>query len=318
MKKLICALVAFLTLISAAAFAEDNSYDHWQEVKMDSHVVLVPDDYVQRELPEGLGYASPEGDTIIVIIDFPSEYLNSEDSAACISTIDKLIEMYMLEQNIKNSVKIESLITNDGIKRYSENIMMKDGIEKYIGIAVSYQYGEAVTVVIESENLEESLLLELASYIDYINIYTQEYYDFQSAFKIDVNDLSLAQMAALRDQIQLAMMYTDEWQEVQVPIGAYEIGVDIPAGHWNIASTATGYSVIKYADQLDESGKDADYSSILYSEGVAGTDSVLIKDDPGGFATLIDIELKEGKYLVVEHGMVIFTPYTGKPDLGFR
>ena len=51
---------------------------------------------------------------------------------------------------------------------------------------------------------------------------------------IDLSDLSIEELAMLRDRCQMEMMKSDKWQEVRVPVGVWEVGKDIPAGHWSI------------------------------------------------------------------------------------
>jgi hypothetical protein len=34
--------------------------------------------------------------------------------------------------------------------------------------------------------------------------------------------------------------------------------------------------------------------------------------------TAVDFDLKDGQFVVVDYGQAVFTPYTGKPSLGFK
>ena len=135
----------------------------------------------------------------------------------------------------------------------------------------------------------------------------------------DISNLSYDELVQLKDSINLAMWNSQEWQEVTVPIGVWEVGSDIPAGKWNISvtpDTKRGYGAFTYCDLLDESGLDAGnqfYCKIYHHEAL----SVPGDDDPR-YPLAIDIELKEGTYFIVKNAPLVFTPPQGKPDLGFK
>lgn len=137
------------------------------------------------------------------------------------------------------------------------------------------------------------------------------------AESIDLSGLSFADLSFLRDKCQLEMMKRDEWQEVTVPVGVWEVGKDIPEGHWNITASKEsnyGWAHIVYTDMLDESGKKSSYdSNIYYAENIKHEDSTADVE-----AINIDIDLKAGTYLIIDYGAAVFTPYTGKPNLGFK
>ena len=131
-----------------------------------------------------------------------------------------------------------------------------------------------------------------------------------AAEDIDLSGLSFQELAALRNRCLYEMMQRDEWQEVEVPAGIWEVGVDIPAGHW--AFTVGQYDKgwfdvsIEYGDLLNADGSAIAYKSTFYR-------SHTFKPATPTF----DLELTTG-YLIVKYGTVIVTPYTGKPDLGFK
>lgn len=128
---------------------------------------------------------------------------------------------------------------------------------------------------------------------------------------IDLSALTFDQLVALRARCQMEMMTRDEWQEVTVPAGLWKIGEDIPAGHWVISGDFTVKGLvdtgISYGDKLTKDGK-VDWMHSTVFQGHTFT-----KANPS-----VDIVLEEGFYLEVNYGPVIFTPYTGKPDLGFK
>ncbi len=133
---------------------------------------------------------------------------------------------------------------------------------------------------------------------------------------VDLSGLSFEELVALKDQVNRAMWDCEEWQEVTVPQGVYTVGDDIPAGHWSIAPVEGGRSWVKWTDALDESGKDIDFSGDIYfSELIYSKDSSSYSN---GDLTSVDIEMKNGQFIIVTTGDVVFTPYSGKPDLGFK
>lgn len=136
---------------------------------------------------------------------------------------------------------------------------------------------------------------------------------FSGAFAegIDLSALSFAQLAELRDRCQAEMMLRPEWQEVTVPAGLWIVGEDIPAGHWtfrqDISVKSLLYVGISYGDVLNDDGEIAVFKSSVY-KGYTFSDAV----------PSVDLILEDGFYLQISSGPVIVTPYTGKPDLGFK
>jgi len=140
----------------------------------------------------------------------------------------------------------------------------------------------------------------------------------EGVYDIDLSAYSYDDLVVLRDRINLAMWESEEWQEVTVPIGVWVIGEDIPAGHWSITASPDGpssWGSVAYGAELDETGKDVVYSlkGPYYREQVKRKGS-------GAAVNLeeIDLEVKDGMYLVIENTDMVFTPYAGKPSLGFK
>lgn len=84
--------------------------------------------------------------------------------------------------------------------------------------------------------------------------------------EVDLSGMSLTELIELSQQVTMAMWETEEWEEVEVPIGVYEIGVDIPAKHWNIAAGEGHFPTITYATKLDASGRSAEWEDIIHEE----------------------------------------------------
>lgn len=135
------------------------------------------------------------------------------------------------------------------------------------------------------------------------------------AESIDLSGFSYDELVALKDRINLAMWQSEEWQEVTVPEGIWEVGKDIPAGHWTITVKGKGSATITYGNRLDRTGKQIAYdSSVFYYKIVNGPENWAFND---GDTNYIDLDLINGFYIELSGG-VVFTPYTGKPDLGFK
>ena len=133
----------------------------------------------------------------------------------------------------------------------------------------------------------------------------------------DISDLSFDELVQLKDQINLAMWNSQEWQEVTVPIGVWVVGEDIPVGHWSISlspNSSAQWASIVYCDRLDSSGTEAgnryDCKIYAYLDVAAPTND--------RYPQKIDLNLQPGTYIIIGHGSVVFTPYSGKPDLGFK
>lgn len=132
----------------------------------------------------------------------------------------------------------------------------------------------------------------------------------------DLSDMSLAELIALREQITLAMFETDEWQEVEVPKGVYTIGEDIPAGKWTIRSVDGSRVTIYWGDKLDTSGVELAWSGDIYVYEYLY--SPTYRSYEVGDATEVTYDMHDGEYFIVDDGIAVFTPYAGKPTLGFK
>lgn len=133
---------------------------------------------------------------------------------------------------------------------------------------------------------------------------------------VDLYELDIAELSKLKDQINIAMWYNKDWQEVLVPEGFWKIGEDIPAGHWTIRpASPSGYITIEYGNKLQSDKKSLSYTGDYWSETIIGNESYMYDI---GDAVECDIKVVRNYYIEVSGGGVIFTPYTGKPDLGFK
>lgn len=130
---------------------------------------------------------------------------------------------------------------------------------------------------------------------------------------VDLSGMTFDELVALKDQINLALWNSADWQEVTVPQGVWEIGADIPAGKWTILPEPFGETYIKIGNETKNGGTD-----------VSSKTSELIKDkdyrnfDASKDITSWNVELEAGQFLQVDYGPAVFTPYAGKPSLGFK
>lgn len=130
----------------------------------------------------------------------------------------------------------------------------------------------------------------------------------------DLSGLSFDELVALKDQINLALWNSADWQEVTVPQGVWQVGADIPAGKWTVKPEPEGQTYIKVSDKLEEGG--ADIRPTITGKLLRAED--WYKFDPATDVPSMDVELKDGMYVSFEYGPAVFTPYAGKPSLGFK
>ena len=130
----------------------------------------------------------------------------------------------------------------------------------------------------------------------------------------DLSGLSFDDLVALKDQIDLAIWNSQEWQEVEVPQGLYKVGADIPAGKWTIRAPSGKANYVKIGSQLDDNGTDVDYHGdlrMIRGENYTG----FLLSSACDFWT---VDLREDQYVSITNGPAVFTPYSGKPSLGFK
>ena len=139
------------------------------------------------------------------------------------------------------------------------------------------------------------------------------------AENIDFSRMSLSELTELRTRIQLAMMETDEWQEVTVPQGVYEVGKDIPSGTWTVKSFYGAESHLRFAwgDKLDDAGQHITYVGSKRAD-IVSIFNEKARNYKEGDLLEYTFTCQEGDYIVIEYTKAIFTPYHGKPDLGFK
>ena len=140
---------------------------------------------------------------------------------------------------------------------------------------------------------------------------------------VDLSGMTYDELVALKDQINLAIWNSEEWQEVTVPQGRWIVGEDIPAGTWVIKCDDINrdqygmlFTYIKWSHALDNDG-DIDFAG---RHGVERIYNPNHKDYEAGGITECIFEFQDGDYVFVdnEHAPAVFAPYSGKQSLGFK
>lgn len=134
--------------------------------------------------------------------------------------------------------------------------------------------------------------------------------------QVDLSGMTYDELVALKDQINLAIWASDTWQEVEVPYGVWVVGEDIPVGKWTIKPVQGTSANVHWGSKLDEAGTDIGFNGDIYEmEWIYDKE---YRNYEVGDPTEITWDLKEGQYFVVANGIVVFSPYSGKPSLGFK
>ena len=130
----------------------------------------------------------------------------------------------------------------------------------------------------------------------------------------DLSGFSYDDLVALKDQVQRAMWDSEDWQEVTVPQGVWEVGKQIPPGKWTIRCNTDGFAQIGVGDGLRDNGTKVTFppkaSATVYDPDA--------KTYSAGDSVEWTVELHEGEYVEITWSSVIFSPYSGAPSLGFK
>lgn len=133
------------------------------------------------------------------------------------------------------------------------------------------------------------------------------------AATIDLSVLSFEELKELSVQLTKEITNRTEWKEVTVPVGVYEVGVDIPAGYWTITATRGQTSMVHLGTALDPNKTEiASGERISYAQITDPSDSYY-KYNP---VSSVSWDLTDGDFITVEDASVVFTPYIKTP-LGF-
>ena len=139
---------------------------------------------------------------------------------------------------------------------------------------------------------------------------------FAFAESIDLSGMTIEELAQLQNRCQMEIMKSDKWQEVTVPVGLYQIGKEIPAGHWTIKPVDGHTAYVTWGTAIDESGANIDtWNTKFYNaqQITSPTDSYAKYNN----VESISWELKVGDYLLIESSSVVFSPFAGV-SFGFK
>ena len=146
--------------------------------------------------------------------------------------------------------------------------------------------------------MKKSLILSLCFVLSFCFI-------ANAAAEIDLSNMSFDELLELQTQVNQAIFNSDKWKEVEVPMGVWDVGKDIPAGRYELspgsnASTYTYPYVVYYLDRSEKSGT---------PDKIRGQYRIKVGE------TLV-IELFDGNVLKIEDTSVIFKPYV--PSFNFN
>lgn len=120
-----------------------------------------------------------------------------------------------------------------------------------------------------------------------------------AAEDINLSSLSFDQLVQLQSRITMEIMQRNEWQEVTVPAGIYEVGKDIPAGTWSLEMADKGMCEVLLYPNKAQSEQEFGFSlfDVVLSELLEKT-------------TVGKLDMQNGNILQLS-GNVIFRPFTG-------
>lgn len=129
--------------------------------------------------------------------------------------------------------------------------------------------------------------------------------------EIDLSTLSFDELRTLQTRISHELTTRQEWKNVPVPEGFYEVGVDIPAGKWEIKcgeKSSFGYVSVQYGNNVTDSG-----AMLLMPMEWTG---LIYKDGQGMNRESLVLNLQEGYFIEIKMGQAVFS-IPEKIDLGF-
>ena len=142
--------------------------------------------------------------------------------------------------------------------------------------------------------------------------------------KIDLSGLSYDELVALKDRINLAIWNSEDWQEVTVPQGVWKVGEDIPAGTWTVRCAdigRDGYMMrecdFSWGENLAKNGLAVEWKGRYDLVTIYNPNNEYYKE---GYLTEYTFTVQNGDYIIIDgaYNKAVFTPYAGKPSLGFK
>ena len=108
---------------------------------------------------------------------------------------------------------------------------------------------------------------------------------------IDLSDMSFEELLNLQEMITKKLWESDGWQEVEVPVGVYKVGEEIPAGKWTVSRATDEYTYFRVGN--------------TFEDGEVGWYTVT-----ADLETSTNIIIEDGQYIEVSYFPVVFTPYS--------
>lgn len=136
--------------------------------------------------------------------------------------------------------------------------------------------------------------------------------EYMPRFEIDpVQEAAVLQLKNEHSQVEAELRTRDEWKEVRVPKGVYEVGPKIPVGKWTIWPEKSSRAGFYYGQGLTSEG------SVFYVNIRAALKSTDLRFEYGYHEDRVSVDAEEGFYIEVTD-TVIFTPYAGHPLFQFN
>lgn len=115
--------------------------------------------------------------------------------------------------------------------------------------------------------------------------------------EVDLSGMTFSDLLDLQQKVNQALFKSEEWKEVEVPMGAWDIGKDIPAGRYELSAPdkVSKYNyphVTYYLERHDNGTPNKIRGQYFLKEG----------------ETLV-IELFDGNVIGIDDMSVIFKPY---------
>lgn len=123
-----------------------------------------------------------------------------------------------------------------------------------------------------------------------------------------LDDISFDDLVQYRKYFDMYLMDRPEFKQVTIPEGIYKIGVDIPAGDWNVIPVSGEQALFDYFEKLDQYGNAPDKDSYYMWDRIVNI--------PGYEVKSMHYDLKDGMYVRISMAPVIFSKYTG-PSFSF-
>ena len=302
MKIVLCLLLCFSLLLSAApSFAETEIID--------------PEPYnisIERYMENLSSYDGYENLKYEIVYEPDAMVSRSGAKMLIVLNKDEKVHGCGLSVYLKDLNGMEEELINDSLHMFCALYMLSPNLVRPIFEETETELKEALDQRKDACCLFHGTAFQLSFDSEFVSISIFQ----MESLKPDLSTMSYDELVALKDQINLAIWQSDEWQEVEVPQGVWVVGEDIPAGKWTIRPQDKSWVSVHWGTKLNEAKTDIDYGGRLYESEVLCAQN--FKGYYVGDATEVSWELEAGQYIVVDDGIAVFTPYSGKPSLGFK